>query len=49
MAGREEVGLPWGPHHLLGPHCFGAAYSSNGWWFQFVTSLGTSSSLTLNN
>jgi hypothetical protein len=39
QAGREEVGLPWGPYHLHQPHCFAAAYSSNGWRFLFVTSL----------
>lgn len=42
QAGREEVGLPLGPHHLHWPHHFSAgqaAHSSNGWQFQFVTFL----------
>lgn len=46
-----HAGRKWacpGPHHLHRPHCFGAAYSSNGWRFLFFTSLLCISSLTLN-
>lgn len=51
MYGKEGgSGLALGPSpSAREPHYFGAAYHLNGWWFQFVTSLGTSSSLTLNN
>lgn len=46
-----HAGRKWacpGPYHLHRPHCFGAAYSSNGRRFLFFTSLLCISSLTLN-